>query len=91
MVEIAISVAAKVAEYFVAPIVRPFRYIWNYKTNFQNLETAVGMLKDKQDAVQHSVDDARRNGEEIEQQANSRSMMRHLRLFEKTEKQTRNA
>ncbi|TXG66092.1 hypothetical protein EZV62_007367 [Acer yangbiense] len=67
MVEIAISVAAKLAEFLVAPIVLPFSYIWNYKTNFQNLETEVGKLKVKQDEVQHLVDDARRNGEEIEQ------------------------
>ncbi|TXG66098.1 hypothetical protein EZV62_007373 [Acer yangbiense] len=70
MVEIAISVAAKVAEYLVAPIVRPFSYIWNYKTNFQNLETSVEKLKGKQDDVQQLVDDARRNGEEIQQHVN---------------------
>ncbi|TXG66107.1 hypothetical protein EZV62_007382 [Acer yangbiense] len=67
MVEIAISVAAKVAEYLVAPIVRPFSYVWNYQTNFQKLETEVEKLKGKQDEVQHLVDDVRRNGEDIEQ------------------------
>ncbi|TXG66094.1 hypothetical protein EZV62_007369 [Acer yangbiense] len=70
MVEIAISVAAKVAEYLVAPIVRPFSYVWNYKTNFQKLETEVEKLKGKQDEVQHLVDDARRNCEDIEQHVN---------------------
>ncbi|TXG66093.1 hypothetical protein EZV62_007368 [Acer yangbiense] len=70
MVEIAISVAAKVAEYLVAPIVRPFSYVWNYKTNFQKLEIEVEKLKGKQDEVQHLVDDARRNCEDIEQHVN---------------------
>ncbi|KAK0599638.1 hypothetical protein LWI29_007194 [Acer saccharum] len=38
LVEIALYVAAKVWECLVAPIARPFRYIWNYKTNFDNFK-----------------------------------------------------
>ncbi|TXG65722.1 hypothetical protein EZV62_006997 [Acer yangbiense] len=67
MVEIALSVAAKVVEYLVGPIARPFSYIWNYKTNFDNLKTEVRKLEGQIDTVQHSVDEARRNGEQIEQ------------------------
>ncbi|KAK0602685.1 hypothetical protein LWI29_035965 [Acer saccharum] len=39
LVEIALYVAAKVSECLVAPFARPFRYIWNYKTNFDNFKT----------------------------------------------------
>ncbi|TXG66105.1 hypothetical protein EZV62_007380 [Acer yangbiense] len=67
MVEIAFSVAAKLAEYLVAPVGRQFSYIWNYKTNFQNLETAVEKLKIKQKEVEREVEAAIRKSEEIEQ------------------------
>ncbi|TXG65740.1 hypothetical protein EZV62_007015 [Acer yangbiense] len=67
MVEVGVSVAAKIAEYLVAPIVRPFSYIWNYKTNFQNLEMEVRKLKGRRDTVQQMADEARRNAEEIEE------------------------
>ncbi|KAL5825165.1 hypothetical protein ACOSQ3_021228 [Xanthoceras sorbifolium] len=64
MAEIAISVAAKVAEYLVAPIARPFRYLWKYKSNVENLETEVKKLKGRRDSVQCLVEVAGRNGEE---------------------------
>ncbi|TXG65713.1 hypothetical protein EZV62_006988 [Acer yangbiense] len=65
MVEIAISVAAKVVEFLVGPIARPFSYIWNYKTNFDNLKSEVWKLEGQKDTVQNSVDLARRNGDQI--------------------------
>ncbi|KAK2640676.1 hypothetical protein Ddye_028471 [Dipteronia dyeriana] len=71
MDEIATSIAAKVSEYFVEPIIHPLSYIWNYKTNFQNLETELRKLNGRREAVEHSVEASRRNGEEIEQQVNS--------------------
>ncbi|TXG65732.1 hypothetical protein EZV62_007007 [Acer yangbiense] len=71
MVEIAISVAGKVSEYFVEPVVHQLSYIWNYKTNCENLETEVRKLSGRRDTVEHSVEASRRNGEEIEQQVNS--------------------
>ncbi|KAK3200435.1 hypothetical protein Dsin_023850 [Dipteronia sinensis] len=71
MVEIAISIAGKVSEYFVEPVVHQLSYIWNYKSNFENLETEVRKLKGRRDTVEHSVEESRRNGEEIEQQVNS--------------------
>ncbi|KAL5825699.1 hypothetical protein ACOSQ3_021762 [Xanthoceras sorbifolium] len=67
MAEIGISVAAKTAEYTVDPIARQVDYMWNYKTNFDNLDKQVQKLQSRRDMVQHSVDDATRNGEEIEQ------------------------
>ncbi|KAK2640666.1 hypothetical protein Ddye_028461 [Dipteronia dyeriana] len=71
MVEIAVSIAAKVAEYLVAPIVRPLIYVWNYKRNLKNLETEVQRLKDRRDAVKHMADEARRNAEDIEENVNN--------------------
>ncbi|KAL5786664.1 hypothetical protein ACOSQ2_009056 [Xanthoceras sorbifolium] len=71
MADIAISVAAKVAEYLVGPITRPFSYLWNYKSNLENLKNEVKKLEGTRDSVQHSVEDARRNGEEIEKHVQS--------------------
>ncbi|KAK2640660.1 hypothetical protein Ddye_028455 [Dipteronia dyeriana] len=71
MVEIAMSVATKIAEYLVMPIARPFNYVWNYKSNFENLEMEVEKLKVRRDTVQHTVDEARRNAEEIEEHVNN--------------------
>ncbi|TXG65880.1 hypothetical protein EZV62_007155 [Acer yangbiense] len=62
----AIFVAAKVAEYLVAPIARLFGYLWNHKNNFENLKNEVKKVEGRRDSVQHSVEDARRNGEEIQ-------------------------
>ncbi|TXG65720.1 hypothetical protein EZV62_006995 [Acer yangbiense] len=70
MVEIALSVATKVTECLVAPIAGPFSYIWNSKTNFDNLKTEDRKLQDRTQTVQHSVDEAIRNGEQIELHVN---------------------
>ncbi|KAL5756984.1 hypothetical protein ACOSQ2_021730 [Xanthoceras sorbifolium] len=67
MAEIGISVAAKTAEYTVDPIARQVGYMWNYKTNFDNLDKQVKKLQSRRDIVQHKVDEATRNGEQIEQ------------------------
>ncbi|KAL5834350.1 hypothetical protein ACOSQ4_013847 [Xanthoceras sorbifolium] len=71
MAEICISVAAKVAEYLVAPIARPSSYLWNYRSNLENLKNEVKKLEGTRDSVQHSVEDARRKGEEIENHVQS--------------------
>ncbi|KAJ0013318.1 hypothetical protein Pint_21489 [Pistacia integerrima] len=49
-----------------APIGRPFKYLWNYNTNFINLEKEVDKLKDARVKVQRKVDAAINNVEEIE-------------------------
>ncbi|KAL5823790.1 hypothetical protein ACOSQ4_021690 [Xanthoceras sorbifolium] len=67
MAEIGISVAAKTAEYAVDPIARQVGYMWDYKTNFDNLDKQLKKLQSRRDMVQHSVDEATRNGEVIEQ------------------------
>ncbi|KAH9688609.1 putative disease resistance protein [Citrus sinensis] len=65
--EIVISVAAKVAEYLVAPIVHPFTYCCTYKTNFEKLNNEVGKLKNARDSMQYKVDDSRIKGDGIQQ------------------------
>ncbi|TXG69453.1 hypothetical protein EZV62_004388 [Acer yangbiense] len=66
MAEIGLSVAAKTAEYTVDPIARQLGYMWDYKSNFQNLEKQVQKLQSRRDIVQHAIDEATNNGEEIE-------------------------
>ncbi|TXG69555.1 hypothetical protein EZV62_004490 [Acer yangbiense] len=68
MAEAAVTVATEIAaEHVVDSISTQLGYIWNYKTNFENLEGQHRKLKDTLAQVQHSVDEATRNGEEIEQ------------------------
>ncbi|TXG65730.1 hypothetical protein EZV62_007005 [Acer yangbiense] len=69
--QIATAVAGKVVEYFVEPIVNPLSYLWNYKSNFENLETEVRKLNVRRSTVDRLVEESRRNGDEIEQQVNS--------------------
>ena len=65
MVEIGVSVAAKVSEYLVGPVVRPLGYLFNYRTNIEELSEKVEKLRGAMDRQQHSVDEAKRNGEVI--------------------------
>ncbi|TXG69539.1 hypothetical protein EZV62_004474 [Acer yangbiense] len=68
MAETVIPVAAEIAaEHVVDSISTKLGYIWNYKTNFENLEGQHRKLEGTRAQVQHSVDEATRNGEEIEQ------------------------
>ncbi|KAL5853789.1 hypothetical protein ACOSQ3_008907 [Xanthoceras sorbifolium] len=71
MADIALSFAAKVVEYLVAPITRHFRYMWNYKSYLENLKNEVKNLNCTRNIVQHSVEDTRRNGKEIENHVQS--------------------
>lgn len=64
--DIIVSVASIIAEYMVAPIGRQFGYILYYKGNLERLKTEIQKLEGTKDSVQHSVDEARSNGEEIE-------------------------
>ncbi|KAK7244019.1 hypothetical protein RIF29_38836 [Crotalaria pallida] len=66
VMEIITSVAAKIAEFAVAPIGRQLGYMISYKTNFEELKIKVKQLEGTKDTVQHSVDEAIRNGQEIE-------------------------
>ncbi|KAJ9682453.1 hypothetical protein PVL29_018383 [Vitis rotundifolia] len=66
MVEIVVSVAAKVSEYLVDPVVRQLGYLFNYRTNIEDLSQKVEKLRNARARQQHSVDEAIRNGHKIE-------------------------
>ncbi|XP_061339577.1 uncharacterized protein LOC133286205 [Gastrolobium bilobum] len=64
--DILISIAGKVAEYTVEPIGRQAGYLIFYKDNFKKLDDQVKELEDTRVRLNHSVEDERRNGKEIE-------------------------
>ena len=66
MVEIGVSVAAKVSEYLVDPVVRQLGYLFYYRTNIEELSEKVEKLRGARARHQHSVDEAKRNGHAIE-------------------------
>ncbi|KAJ9682574.1 hypothetical protein PVL29_018488 [Vitis rotundifolia] len=66
MVEIVVSVAAKVSEYLVDPVVRQLGYLFSYRTNIEDLSQKVEKLRDARARQQHSVDEAIGNGHIIE-------------------------
>ena len=70
MMEIAVTIAAKVTEYLVAPIGRPFGYLFNYRSNIDGLRQQVEKLGDVRARLERSVDEAIRNGDEIEPDVN---------------------
>ncbi|KAJ9682458.1 hypothetical protein PVL29_018388 [Vitis rotundifolia] len=66
MVEIVLAVAAKVSEYLVDPAVRQLGYLFNYRTNIEDLSQQVENLRNASARQQHSVDEAIGNGHKIE-------------------------
>ncbi|KAL6311687.1 hypothetical protein AAG906_019035 [Vitis piasezkii] len=66
MADIVISVVEKVAEYLVDPIVRPLGYLFNYRSNLDELEEQVERLGNARERLQHDVDEANRQGDDIE-------------------------
>ncbi|XP_044482456.1 uncharacterized protein LOC123208895 isoform X2 [Mangifera indica] len=62
-----LSPVLEVGKWLAAPIWRQFKYLYNYNTNFKNLEQQVEKLKNTRDEVQHKVTAAERNVEEIRQ------------------------
>ncbi|RVW88157.1 hypothetical protein CK203_042937 [Vitis vinifera] len=66
MVDIVVSVAAKVSEYLVDPAVRQLGYLFNYRANIGHLSLQVEKLRDARARLQHSVDEAIGNGHIIE-------------------------
>ena len=64
--ELFTSVVGKIADFTIPPIGRQIGYIFYYKDNVKKLKIDVQKLEDRKDSVQHTVDEARSNGEEIE-------------------------
>eukprot|EP00261_Vitis_vinifera_P023809 XP_010655904.1 PREDICTED: probable disease resistance protein At4g27220 isoform X3 [Vitis vinifera] len=65
MVDIVISVAAKVAECLVDPIARQLGYLFNYRRNYVDLTEQIEMLDHARVRLQQSVEEANRQGDEI--------------------------
>uniref|UniRef100_A0A2N9HN63 AAA+ ATPase domain-containing protein n=1 Tax=Fagus sylvatica TaxID=28930 RepID=A0A2N9HN63_FAGSY len=64
--EIVISIAAKVVEYTVAPVVQWLGYSFRYSSNMENVKKQEQKLQGARERVQHSVDAAKNNAEKIE-------------------------
>lgn len=60
------SIASKIGECAVLNLGHQLGYLFYYKSNVENLKTQARDLQDAKERVQHSVDNARRRGEEIE-------------------------
>ncbi|XP_044499724.1 probable disease resistance protein At4g27220 isoform X2 [Mangifera indica] len=67
MEETAWNAGLEVGKCLSAPIGRQFMYLYNYKTNFHNLEKGAGKLKDARDEVKAKVVAAENNVEKIKQ------------------------
>ncbi|XP_062022060.1 disease resistance protein SUMM2-like [Rosa rugosa] len=65
MADIVITVVGKLAEYTVAPVLRQFGYLINYKSNVRELTEKVRTLTANRDGVQRRVNAAKRNLEDI--------------------------
>ncbi|XP_044482582.1 disease resistance protein RFL1-like [Mangifera indica] len=63
----AVSPVLQLAKWLAAPICRQFKYLFNYTTNFKNLEMEVGKLKNTRDEVERKIIAAERNVEVIKQ------------------------
>ncbi|XP_041016216.1 probable disease resistance protein At4g27220 [Juglans microcarpa x Juglans regia] len=70
MESIPISIAAKIAEYIVAPVGQWLCYSCHYSKNKENLKTQVERLQHAKERCQLSVDAALRKGEKIHSDVN---------------------
>ncbi|XP_041020983.1 uncharacterized protein LOC121262542 [Juglans microcarpa x Juglans regia] len=64
--EIFVQIVAKMAEYTVAPVGQWLGYSFRYSSNVAKMKNREEKLRGVKDSVQHSIDAAVRNGEEIE-------------------------
>ncbi|XWS65125.1 hypothetical protein CRYUN_Cryun05aG0064000 [Craigia yunnanensis] len=60
------SLVTTAAKYTIAPIKNQIKYLSNHENKVQSLKDQVESLRDAKERVQHSVDAAKGNGEEIE-------------------------
>ncbi|XP_044482569.1 probable disease resistance protein At4g27220 isoform X2 [Mangifera indica] len=62
-----VSAVLEVGKWLAGPIWRPCKYLYNYTTNFKNLEMEVDKLKNTRDEVERKIIAAERNVEVIKQ------------------------
>ncbi|XP_044477769.1 uncharacterized protein LOC123205035 isoform X3 [Mangifera indica] len=67
MAEPAVNAVIEVGKCLIGPIGRQFMYLYNYKTNFDDLEKEAGRLNDVRDEVKAEVVAAENNVEKIKQ------------------------
>ncbi|XVF41565.1 hypothetical protein PTKIN_Ptkin01aG0289600 [Pterospermum kingtungense] len=60
------SLATTAVKYTIAPIKNQIKYLFNHENKVESLKDQVESLRDARDRVQHSVDAAKGNGEQIE-------------------------
>ncbi|XP_062081091.1 probable disease resistance protein At4g27220 [Humulus lupulus] len=83
-ISIATSIVAKIAEYTVAPVGRQLGYLFCYAGNVDYLKTRMQELKNARDRLQHRVEEAKNNCQEIE--ADVQSWLSSVdRIFEEAE------
>ncbi|KAL5807586.1 hypothetical protein ACOSQ4_030319 [Xanthoceras sorbifolium] len=66
MADIVISIASTIAEMLVVPIAKHICYPFKYKNNMEELKQQVEKLNGARETVQHNVDEAKTQGDEIE-------------------------
>jgi Leucine-rich repeat (LRR) protein len=66
MENIVIEIAKQIVDYTVRPVGRWLCYSFHYSSNIGSMKNQIEKLRDARDRMQHSVDAAIRNGEEIE-------------------------
>ncbi|KAJ7942931.1 Disease resistance protein [Quillaja saponaria] len=64
--EVVSAITVKLVEYAVLPIGRQLGYLFCYSSNVSNLTRKAKELQEAKESLEHSVDAARNNGEEIE-------------------------
>ncbi|XP_035538953.1 uncharacterized protein LOC109021335 isoform X1 [Juglans regia] len=64
--EVVISIASTIVNYTVSPVGKWVSYSFFYKKNIESMKKCMEKLHNAGDRVQHSIDAAIRNGEEIE-------------------------
>jgi hypothetical protein len=64
--EVISAIASKLVESMIAPVGRWLGYSFNYSSNIENVKKREKKLQGARERVQHSVDEAKRNAEEIE-------------------------
>ncbi|KAL7242786.1 hypothetical protein ACSBR1_015221 [Camellia fascicularis] len=67
MTDILISIGEKVAQLLVGPIARQFNYVIHRKKYIENLTIQVEMLEALRNRVHRSIDHAKRNRDEIQE------------------------
>ncbi|EOY20452.1 NB-ARC domain-containing disease resistance protein, putative [Theobroma cacao] len=84
--EIVSSIVTSAAEYTISTIKNHIKYLCNHENQVRTLKNQVESLKDARERVQHSVDAAMGNGEEIEHDVDKWLTTVNKKISEEVEK-----